>query len=45
MQSLMRSLEHRRLEVHRKLPKTESLRDCMKRTIPYVMSTLLRCCF
>ena len=34
-QSLMRSVEHRRLELHRKLPKTESLRDCMKRTIPY----------
>ena len=34
-QSLMRSIEHGRLELHRKLPKTESLRDCMKRTIPY----------
>ena len=34
-QSVMRSVEHRRLELHRKLPKTESLRDCMKRTIPY----------
>ena len=34
-ESLIRSLEGRRLSLHRKLPKTESLRDCMDRTVPY----------
>ena len=34
-ESVIRSLAHGRLEIHRNFPKTESLSDCMKRTIPY----------
>lgn len=34
-ESLIRSIEAGRLELHPKLPKCESLRDCMERTIPY----------
>lgn len=34
-ESLIRSISHGRLELHRKFPKTESLKDCMSRTIPY----------
>ena len=34
-ESMLRSVAHSRLELHRKLPKTESLKDCMSRTIPY----------
>jgi len=34
-ETLIRSLESGRLTVHRKLPRTESLKDCMDRTIPY----------
>lgn len=30
-----RSLERRRLCIHRKFPKTESLKDCMDRSIPF----------
>jgi len=33
--SLMRSLEEGRVVVHRNFPRTESLKDCMARTIPY----------
>mmetsp|Transcript_14207 Transcript_14207/g.34411 ORF Transcript_14207/g.34411 Transcript_14207/m.34411 type:complete len:148 (-) Transcript_14207:206-649(-) len=32
---MIRSIEAGRLELHPKLPKAESLRDCMERTIPY----------
>ena len=35
LQSALRSLEHGRLECHPALPQTESLRDCMERTIPF----------
>ena len=34
-ESLIRSLERGRPVLHPKLPKSESLKDCMDRTIPY----------
>jgi 2,3-bisphosphoglycerate-dependent phosphoglycerate mutase len=34
-ESLIRSIESGKIRVERKLPKTESLKDCMDRTIPY----------
>mmetsp|Transcript_6726 Transcript_6726/g.10643 ORF Transcript_6726/g.10643 Transcript_6726/m.10643 type:complete len:918 (+) Transcript_6726:182-2935(+) len=34
-ETLIRSIERRQLVMQRKLPKTESLKDCMERTIPY----------
>jgi len=34
-ESLIRSLESGKLRLHRKLPRHESLKDCMDRTIPY----------
>jgi bisphosphoglycerate-dependent phosphoglycerate mutase len=34
-ETIIRSIEAGRLELHPKLPKCESLRDCMERTIPY----------
>jgi len=34
-ESIARSLETKRLSVHRKFPKTESLKDCMDRSIPF----------
>jgi len=34
-ETLIRSLAHGRFEVHRDFPKTESLKDCMERTLPY----------
>lgn len=34
-ESLIRSIEKGELVIQRKLPKTESLKDCMERTIPY----------
>ena len=40
-QSLIRSLAHGRLERHPALPQTESLRDCMERTIPYFRDVIL----
>ena len=39
-QSLIRSLGHGRLELHRKFPRAESLKDCMDRTIPYYQNTI-----
>lgn len=33
--SLLRSISHGRVELHRKFPRTESLKDCMSRTIPF----------
>lgn len=40
-ESLIRTIAHRRLEVHRKFPKSESLKDCMDRTIPYYTGVVL----
>jgi len=34
-ETLNRSIEKRRLQIHRKFPKTESLHDCMQRSIPF----------
>jgi len=34
-ETINRSLEAKRLQVHRKFPKTESLWDCMQRSIPF----------
>ena len=39
-ESLVRSLARRRPQLHRKLPKSESLHDCMRRTIPYWECTI-----
>ena len=39
--SLIRSLEAGKLCVHRKLPRSESLKDCMDRTIPYWANTIV----
>lgn len=40
IQTLIRFLESGRLRVHRKLPRHESLKDCMERTIPYWINTI-----
>ena len=40
-ESIVRSLAHKRIELHRKFPKTESLQDCMQRTIPFFTGTIL----
>jgi len=40
-QSLIRSLGHGRVERHRKLPRTESLKDTMDRAIPYYQDVIL----
>jgi len=34
-ESLIRSIEGKRIQLHRKLPKSESLYDCMARTVPF----------
>ena len=34
-ETLIRSIESNNFSLHRKLPKSESLKDCMDRTIPY----------
>ena len=39
-ESVIRSLERGRLVLHRKLPRTESLKDCMERTIPYYINAI-----
>jgi 2,3-bisphosphoglycerate-dependent phosphoglycerate mutase len=40
-ESIVRTLAHKRLELHRKFPKTESLQDCMRRTIPFFTGTIM----
>lgn len=40
-QSFIRSLGHGKLELHQKFPRTESLKDCLQRTIPYYKDTIL----
>jgi len=42
-ESLVRSLALGRLCIHRKLPRTESLKDCMDRTIPYWIKVIEPC--
>jgi len=39
-ESLVRSLAAGRVCLHRRLPRTESLKDCMDRTIPYWVQTI-----
>ena len=34
-ETIVRSIESRKLQIHRKFPKTESLKDCMARSIPF----------
>jgi len=41
-QTLIRSLEARKLLISRRMPRTESLKDCMARTIPYFKSDILK---
>ena len=40
-ESLIRTIAHRKFEFHRKFPKTESLKDCMERTIPYFTNVIV----
>lgn len=40
-ETLIRSLAHGKLEIHRNFPKRESLKDCMERTIPYFLNTIV----
>eukprot|EP00986_Skeletonema_menzelii_P014538 scaffold9751_cov153-Skeletonema_menzelii.AAC.9 len=40
-ESLIRSIEKKEISIHRKLPKSESLKDCMDRTIPYFTETIM----
>jgi 2,3-bisphosphoglycerate-dependent phosphoglycerate mutase len=40
-ESLIRSIAHGRVELHRKYPKTESLFDCTQRTIPYFKNVIV----
>ena len=40
-QTIVRSLLNRRFELHRKFPQSESLKDCMQRTIPYYTGTIM----
>jgi len=39
-ETLIRSVERGRLVLHPKLPRTESLKDCMDRTIPYWVNSI-----
>jgi 2,3-bisphosphoglycerate-dependent phosphoglycerate mutase len=40
-ETINRSIEQRRLVLHRKFPKTESLKDCMDRSIPFYTDRIL----
>lgn len=40
-ETLIRSIESRKFSLHRKLPKSESLKDCMDRTIPYFTEQIM----
>jgi len=39
-ETLIRSIEAKKLQIHRKYPKSESLKDCMDRTIPYFIQQI-----
>ena len=41
-ESFIRSLSNGRLELHKKFPKTESLKDCMDRTVPFFKNEILQ---
>eukprot|EP01038_Epipyxis_sp_PR26KG_P006832 gene6832-9354_t len=40
-ETLIRSLAHGKFELHRTFPKSESLKDCMERTIPYFKNVIV----
>ena len=40
-ESFIRSMDSQKPCLHRKLPKTESLKDCMERTIPYFLNHIV----
>jgi 2,3-bisphosphoglycerate-dependent phosphoglycerate mutase len=40
-ESAIRSIETGKICIHRKLPKSESLKDCMDRTIPYFSDVIV----
>jgi 2,3-bisphosphoglycerate-dependent phosphoglycerate mutase len=40
-ETFIRSLANGRAEIHREFPKTESLKDCMERTIPYFKEVIV----
>ena len=40
-ESMIRSLARGKFQLHRKFPKTESLKDCMSRTIPFYTDTIV----
>jgi bisphosphoglycerate-dependent phosphoglycerate mutase len=39
-ETLIRSIEAKKLQIHKKFPKSESLKDCMDRTIPYFIQQI-----
>jgi 2,3-bisphosphoglycerate-dependent phosphoglycerate mutase len=41
-ETIARSLEQRRLLIHRRFPKTESLHDCMQRSIPFYTQRIVK---
>lgn len=41
-ETIARSLERRKLVIHRKFPKAESLHDCMQRSIPFYKQRILK---
>mmetsp|Transcript_38646 Transcript_38646/g.116058 ORF Transcript_38646/g.116058 Transcript_38646/m.116058 type:complete len:568 (-) Transcript_38646:1121-2824(-) len=41
-ETLFRSWEQRKFQLHRKFPKTESLKDCMDRSIPFYTERILK---
>jgi len=40
-ETIIRSIESRSFSLHRKLPKSESLKDCMDRTIPFFTDQIM----
>jgi len=40
-ETCIRTLAHGKIELHRAFPKTESLKDCMERTVPYFKNNIL----
>lgn len=41
-ETINRSIEQRRVEIHRKFPKAESLKDCMDRSVPFYTERIRR---
>lgn len=41
-ETINRSIEKRKISIHRKFPKTESLKDCMDRSIPFYTNRIQR---